>query len=396
MDVTVVTRHWDRKIQSQFDFLLPSINRDVVIEEFTPNSRVVRAPYNPLLNGQIVNRYGQHRFVTLRRISSFANSVLRFQSLWFDEYKSIYKAAEQYLSNNKVDLIIATGEPFVLFRHAKLLSKKFGIPWTADYRDCWSNTVTLNTAGLGKKLLWTYYYRPIEKSLIKTASMLTTASPTYKEKLAELHPTKPIEVVYNGSDYADTAELMQIQPDAETFTIAYSGRFYARQRVETFLRGFKLFIEATPGIKTRAIFYGLNFYPEMKLRLLGFDETLKPYLTVTDQVPYNQLAADLRKAHVFLLLSDKGFNLLNAKVFDYLALNRPILLVESDHGVLHGIVTEANAGYCADDAEQTAAFLAQLYKSFKSKEVKPQENTGAGFYTRKAQAAVFCKLIKQL
>lgn len=396
-DVTVITRHWDREIKSQHDFLLPSINRNTEVEVISERARIVRTPYNPLLNGQIVTKYGENRFVLVRKASSFLNSILRFQSFLFDEYHSIYRAAVEYMKVNKPDVIIATGEPFVLFRYAGLLSKQFNVKWVADYRDCWSNTVTLETSGTGRKLLFNGYYKPIEKKLIKTASLITTASPTYKKKLAELHPTKRIEVVYNGSDYENADELMRVEPDTEGFTIAYSGRFYTRQKLETFLRGFKQFVNAVPGVNARVVFYGLNFYPDMKKRLLQFDETLNRYFVVTDQVPYTQLAAKLRKAHVFLLLSDKGFNLLNAKVFDYLTLRRPILLVESDHGVLHDIVTAANAGYCADNAEQVAAWLTSMYN--KRSDVAAfntgKENDGE-IYTRKAQARNFCNLLKQL
>ena len=50
------------------------------------------------------------------------------------------KAAEDYLATNKIDCILATGDPFVLFHYAKkALRKKHNVPWIADYRDPWSS-----------------------------------------------------------------------------------------------------------------------------------------------------------------------------------------------------------------------------------------------------------------
>ena len=51
---------------------------------------------------------------------------------------SLYDAANQYLLNNKVDAIIATGDPFILFKYASKLGTKQNTPWVADYRDVWT------------------------------------------------------------------------------------------------------------------------------------------------------------------------------------------------------------------------------------------------------------------
>ena len=53
--------------------------------------------------------------------------------------KELYRAARAYLRHDRVDAIVATGEPFVLFNYATRLSSEFGVPWIADFRDPWSH-----------------------------------------------------------------------------------------------------------------------------------------------------------------------------------------------------------------------------------------------------------------
>ena len=55
----------------------------------------------------------------------------------------LFFAAKKYLNDEKVDAIIATGDPFVLFKYAADLGEEFKVPWIADYRDPWSEDIAI-------------------------------------------------------------------------------------------------------------------------------------------------------------------------------------------------------------------------------------------------------------
>jgi hypothetical protein len=65
-------------------------------------------------------------------------SIAQYFTFMGDNRAGIYHAASEQLQKHTCHAIIATGEPFVLFRYAKKLSERFNIPWVADYRDGWS------------------------------------------------------------------------------------------------------------------------------------------------------------------------------------------------------------------------------------------------------------------
>jgi hypothetical protein len=392
IDITVVTRHWDEGVQSPLDYIKPSSKRTIEVESLSGKSRVIRAPFLPNLRDRILLKYGLNRFVLFRKILSAIISIGKFYLPSLDETYSIFKAANDVMKKEKFALIIATGEPFILFKHAATLSKTHNTPWVADYRDCWTNAPKHDSLGFFEKIIFGCLQK-IEKRIIQSASFITTASPSYKERLQILHPAKTIHVIYNGSDIDNILELEKIEPNSDYFEIAYAGIFYEHQQLEMFLEGYHHFIQAHPDVKTKAIFYGIDFYPEMKNRLLHYKKELQPYLQTTLRMPYQDVLRKLRQAHVFLLLTDEGRDWLNAKVFDYIALKRPILLVKNDKGILEKILDETRSGFKASSAEEVTVQLEKLYREYFLNKENNFIPVKTDFYTRRKQAEIFATLL---
>ena len=77
------------------------------------------------------------------------------------------------MKNNTVDAIIATGDPFVLFKYASSLSKKFNIPWIADYRDPWTGNKNRS------EMFFDNYW---ERRFLANVTAMTTVSEFLKKK----------------------------------------------------------------------------------------------------------------------------------------------------------------------------------------------------------------------
>jgi hypothetical protein len=157
-----------------------------------------------------------------------------------------------------------------------------------------------------------------------------------------------------------------------------------------FLEGFRQFIIAAKlsPKQTRVVFYGLDFYHDNKERLLIFNAELLPYLRTTHRLAYNDLLDRLKDASLLLLLSSKGANWLNAKIFDYLPLKRKVILVSTDHGILESIMNECNAGEIYDSVAQAKAAFIRLYREFEQNKKTIQQTTGYEKYSREHPAKV--------
>jgi len=83
----------------------------------------------------------------------------------------------------------------VLFHYAKKLSETHTIPWIADYRDLWSQDISIQNTPLLPKL-----YRVIEKKIVKHAVAITTVSDFLVEQLKEVNGQHNYFICANGYD----------------------------------------------------------------------------------------------------------------------------------------------------------------------------------------------------
>lgn len=394
INVTVITRQWNSAISSPADYVKQT-PEDVLIETGERGNKIIRASFKPNLRDRLLLRFGLEKLAPVRRLLSYFYSFAEHLFFSFDSKSSIYYEAGKEIQNNRPDVIIATGEPFILFKYGSALSRKYHIPWIADYRDNWTGNQGNYSHGFLQNLL-NGFYRRCEIKYISNTLLVTTASPTYAASLKNIHPGKEIDVIYNGYDDAFFEGLEAIHPPANKFVITYGGTIYPHQNLEMFLDGLTDFIDQNNIGKNEieVSFYGIDLQAEAKSRLLNYRKELTGFIHAQSRIPYPELIKKMRASHLLLLLSRKGAGWLNAKVFDYLSVKRKTFLVENDHGILESILKETNGGIGLNNKEDVAAFLKSEYNNFKNGTVKDAEvNEEALKYSRKNQALALSQLL---
>lgn len=351
----VVTRHWDEGISDPVAFVQPSTEQNVCIDE-EENSTVIRVPFRPNLRDRLMIRYGLNRMQVPRKALTLMHSIFDYLSLAVDNYSGIYRAAEKYLRDHpEVKVIIASGEPFILFRHAWLLSKKFNLPWVADYRDGWSTNHMDTVKDLPRRLL----YPRLEKKWTSQAALRTTASPTYAERLRDIISEPDIQVLLNGYNPATVPDPIPAMHDE--FSIGYAGTIYHYQPLEEAVEAVADF-QQKMGFPVRMYFFGANFYADQCARI---EQACKKYgvsFQTTDRLSHQEVMIELVKCQVLLLLTNPKITTLPAKVFDYLALKRPILNLRNDQSIILDILTKAQASRPVNTVQEASDFLILVSK----------------------------------
>lgn len=385
----VVTRHWDRKITGPDDCNLPSLKQNVTVEN-TEFGTIVRAPFFPSLRDRLITSTSLP-VVLFRKMLSVWQLLTEHFIASSDNKRPIYEAAKTCLKENKVDIILACGEPFVLFRYASVLSLEFGIPWAGDYRDGWSTNYRWDDAqvyGLIQKLV----QQRVEKKTIASAKLLTTAAPSFSSRISTIAPfkTEEIPVIYNGYFEEMFDELEEIT-EKKRFTIVHAGTLYYFQRVETFLNGLNLFLIQNPEAEVDVNFFGLNFYPAQIERIKKVE--CKANITFTDKIPHQQMLAELASSHLQLLVATPEKHQIYGKVFDYTASGRPTLMVENDNGPLEWILSFQENSFNASSVEEVSTVISELYSDrSKTKRFK----TAQGQFTRKNQTKRYVEEITRV
>ncbi|MBL0309091.1 MAG: hypothetical protein IPP77_05255 [Bacteroidetes bacterium] len=396
ISVTVITRHWSENCHVPIDYVQPT-SQEVLRETDGKGNLIIRVPFAPNLRDRFLVKFGFERFAFVRRFLTLIYSFLQFLSLAFDPKRNIYKQAELHIKANPPDLIIATGEPFILFKYGYLLSSKYKIPWISDYRDPWtSNQGQYQRNTLQKIQNW--FYKKLEEKYVSNAAFITTAAPSYVKKFLEIHPEKEMHVVYNGFDEEHFKNVEDIVPIKNKFIITYTGIIYPHQNVEMFLDGLDDFIRQEKITKDQleVRFYGLELWADAIRRMNEYKPYLRDYISIHSKVPYADMVKKLRESHLLLLLSKLGVEWLNAKIFDYLAAQRKILLVENDQGILEQLLRETGGGFAANSSNDVLKVLRSEYRAFLDGEsAAATSNDRYKTFSRKKQAQLFAELLHQ-
>jgi glycosyltransferase involved in cell wall biosynthesis len=278
-----------------------------------------------------------------------------------------------YLSSNPVDAMVSTGPPHSMHMIALRIKKKMKIPWLADFRDPWTNIDFYNklmlTVPADKK------HRRMEQQVLKTADKLVTVSRNWAKDFEKLGASE-VDVITNGFDPDDFKNL-KYKP-SEKFEIIHIGSMN-KDRNPTVLW------EALHELVKEDIL----FSDRLKITFIGqtdysvFEELEKNELTAhvekTDYKPHDELMTIAGIASVLLLPLNNTPNvngIIPGKLFEYLALNRPIFCIGPEEGDSARIIKECNAGIIAsfDDKEKMKSGILKLFKDYTSGKKPQAEN----------------------
>ncbi len=391
IEPTVITRHWPNEIKSKIDYSKAcGVSNETITNEY---GTLIKVPYKENLRDKILINNGFSKYSNIRKTLSLFYSIFQHLSFKFDNKSTIFYAANSLLAENKIDCIIATGEPFILFRYAHKLSLLYKIPWFADYRDCWSDNFEINRLAGFDKILHKTLFKLLEKHYVSSAKAITTAAPFFKVQLQQLFPNKNIEVIFNGFQERITSAYNEVIKQNK-FEIAFAGTIYPFQPIELFLAGLKLFVNKNNETKINVVFYGTDFNQSQKDRITNFDKSLISYLTTTERIAQNSLYDKLKECSLLLLLDNKG--MISGKLYEYLTMNKKILMAGGDSGSMEQILKETNTGIICNSPEEILQALQEAYVEWQQTGQVKCESKNIKQYSRKEQTKKLAELLKSL
>lgn len=312
----IVTRQWseDSNLTNVIKYVTESELKNTKISIET-NYTLIEAPFKSNFANLLLLKFGKKRFSKIR---TFYSATIEYLQFFFPigNKRSMLKAADEFIESEKVDYIIATGDPFVLFQYAEILSKKHQIPWLADYRDPWSQDI-----GLIDKQLLKRIYSKIEKSIVKDASIITVANDYFKSLLVNKFPLKNVQIIANGfKDFNEIGE-QKIQT-AKFLTISFIGTIYKWLPFESFLDSLREFmLEQNQPIYLKL--YGINNPDSVDELIQTKYKELKDNILIQPKIDNTKLLIELSKDNVMLLFNN--YTITGTKIYDYLMVKRKIL-----------------------------------------------------------------------
>lgn len=401
----VITRQWSNVYGNELDYIAPSESKEILLEKFEYGT-IMRAPYFPSLSNRLLLKHGEQKLRLFRKILTAIVEVRQF--LWVSgPKKQLYLAAKRYLRDNKVDAIIATGEPFVVFSFASRLSADHEIPWIADYRDSWSQNKIRQKNQLYFR--WTKY---IERKIVANATSIVTVSEFISCKLKEFFPTKTVHVLPNGYN-PDVIEIVSnITQETQQLTFSYIGTIYSWHPWKSFIEQFALFLENNPEFTIRINFYGINISNEVSSFIKKFSFKIQSSIILHPKMQNEELLKNVAKENVMLLFNDYSY--LGTKIYDYLGVNRKVIMcyandrkalelkkkyysIEEIEGISKNLqadlIEETNSGIIVENEQHLQQVFKDLMSEFIAKDKIDCESYGVEKYSRKNQVEKLANVI---
>lgn len=373
VEPVVVTRQWGNVYGNELDYIAPGSSRETIVEE-TESGTIIRTPYKPNLANRLMLKYGKNRFALVRKaVTAFYEFA---QYLFFVGPKScVYRGAKNYLKKNMVDAIIATGEPFVLFKYASALSRKHNIPWIADYRDPWTENRNRNK-WFGR--LNKHY----ERRFSANAECVITVDDFFRKQI-ETNVHKPFLIIPNGYNPDAINAVSKISQGIDCLRFAFVGTIYKWHPLESVLHCFSLFADSATKPKFELNFFGINNADELNSLLTGKFQNLIGKVHVVPRMDNGLLMQKLARHNIMLLFNYYSFT--GTKIYDYLGLKRKILLCYSDDSearqlkemyypteeiaglsthLQEDLINATHSGVIVKDKNHLLSVLADLYDEF--------------------------------
>ncbi|MCG6188137.1 glycosyltransferase [Maribellus maritimus] len=283
--------------------------------------------------------------------------------------KPSVKYLSSYLKKNHVDLIVSTGPPHSMHLIALKLKEKIDIKWIADFRDPWTNIDFYSQLRLTK---WgDKKHHKLEKRVLDSADHVVTVSPSWQQEFQKLGGRK-IELVNNGYDPEDYH--FENEPMEAKFTITHLGALNKDRNPASLWKAICELCKENNEFKKSIQIHLIGQTDHSVIKSIR-DNNLFEYLKITPHLPHKRGLRMLHRSHLLLLPINDTPNvkgILPGKMYEYLAVNRPILAIGPKNADFATIINETKSGvtHNFNDAAGIKLSVLNYFKLFQQNQIE--------------------------
>lgn len=285
-------------------------------------------------------------------------TVLYFPDAQIGWYPFGVRAARRLLETWRPDLIFASAGPPTALLIADTLSREYGIPWVAEFRDLWVENHRYQHPGWRKKM-----ESRLERRVVSSASGLVTVSEPLADVLRKKYNVG-VEIVYNGFDPGDHLYGTPGSPEP-WLEIRYTGWIYPQQSLGPLFQALLDMGKEARGV--RVSFYGSDMSLVTRLaRQYCIEELVSVHPTVSFMESLQlQSGADVL---LYLSWNDPSqTGIFSGKLLQYFGARRPILAVGNTDNAPATVIREHRLGFasadCAEIAGQISTWISEKRKA---------------------------------
>lgn len=245
--------------------------------------------------------------------------------------------------DRRYDLVFSSAPPYSAHLIAETLQRDLDVPWVADFRDPWSQNRSLHRLQPWRKGL----DRMAEARILSKADHVIAVTETLREDLLRDFSVAPehVTTLPNGFDPEEFPPAPR--PQNETLTLLYAGSAYGDYNPMAMLEGLERVARDRPELRFRVRLVGAV---SQWMRAHAASQRFSFAVELVDYLPHAAMPAEMQGADLLLLFCPERLRVaLPAKLFEYLAAERPILALLPADSEADRLVRESGCGTVVND-----------------------------------------------
>ncbi len=266
------------------------------------------------------------------------------------------------IQSESPQLILSSSPPPTVHLIARILARRNGLQWIADFRDPWSN---IHYYQYQRAFISQQLDAFLERKILQACDHITCVSQQFFQ-LLQTSPSHNYTIITNGFDKEEKPGSVY-RP--KVFTLVYVGGLNRHRYYPRFFKDIQELIQCkvidqnklqilfvgkvTPSVKQRLklLFKGISCY-----RFLGY-------------LPHNEALKYMNAAHVLLLFLEnvpEYSGHIPGKLFEYMMTGKEILGIGDPRGATADILATTGSGTIYDPDQDFKSVLEKLYSRWRS------------------------------
>lgn len=294
------------------------------------------------------------------------------------------------------DVVISSGPPMSSHLAVLLAKPVLRSRWIMDLRDPWCDQNQRNEVESGFSR---WLSRWLEARVMNATDAATVTTPGYQELLSQHYPKlkEKIHLVLNGYDNG-----VEPQPvESGHLTLLYAGSLYYNRDPFPLLRSVRELVNR-PDVERDKVSVRLvgncHIWNDISISDWVIDNGLQDCIQIEPWVSAAEIGALLAEANVLISFAQGQPMQIPAKMFDYLAARREVLLVTEPHSDTAWLARQSGSMRIVPPKDEAAmsAVLAALYQDYVATEQsKEHQPPSLEAFSRRAQNSRFLELLQE-
>lgn len=296
---------------------------------------------------------------------------------------------------NCYNLFLLTCGPFDTIRPAMDFIKQSKIPFLVDFRDLWIYDPRPHKT-LRSKLGWIRHYIKnsiAEKQILSLCTKYIAVTQGNLHIMQDHYPkyAKKGVCIYNGYDESIFIQSTGQERNKVEFSICILGKFayYSKENALKLLYAVKKLLWNGYFVKIHHI----GYYEDVLYDLLKQSGLSKDVIIEHGQLPYQKALSIAEKCNVMAVIVSYE-NGLGTKVFDYIALNRPIVCIAPPDSEIEALLAPAENAFPCQTTEEIYCALQKMIED--KIDFLTKDTSFAQQFSRKKQNERYAALMTQI